>query len=220
MGGMTIRVVLADDSLIVRAGLVRLLEAEGCHVVAEVGDAESLRRSVALEGPDVAVVDIRMPPSFTDEGIVAANQIRRDHPATAVLVLSHHVEAQYALELLAGGRTSVGYLLKDRVMHRSSLLAAIWRVCAGEVVVDPALVESLLTGAHTPTALATLSEREREVLALMAEGLTDRGIAERMVVSPKTVATHVLHIFQRLGVPDTPAYNKRVRAVLAYLEAS
>jgi DNA-binding NarL/FixJ family response regulator len=220
MDGMTIRVVVADDSLIVRAGLARLLEDEGCHVVAEVGDADALRRSVALEAPDVAVVDIRMPPTYTDEGITAAKLIGRDHPGTAVLVLSHHVEAPYALELLAGGRTAVGYLLKDRVMNRSSLLAAIWRVCAGEVVVDPALVESLMAKAGTPLTLASLSQREREVLALMAEGLSDRGIADRMVVSPKTVATHIQHIFQRLGLSDTPAYNKRVRAVLAYLQAS
>src|SRR5262245_22322028 len=138
---MTIRVLIADDSLIVRAGLVRLLEAEGCQVVAEVGDADALHRSVALEAPDVAVIDIRMPPTYTDEGIAAAKLIGRDHPGVAVLVLSYHVEAPYALELLAGGRTGVGYLLKDRVMDRSTLLAAIWRVCAGEVVVDPALVE-------------------------------------------------------------------------------
>src|SRR5262245_37669296 len=121
MDGMTIRVVIADDSLIVRAGLARLLEGEGCQVVAEVGDADALLRSVALEAPDVAVVDIRMPPTHTDEGIAAAKLIGRDHPATAVLVLSHHAEVPYALELLAGGRTAVGYLLKDRVMNRSSL---------------------------------------------------------------------------------------------------
>lgn len=216
---MTITVVLADDSMIVRAGLLRLLEAEGCQVVAEVGDAEELRRAVALRAPDVAVVDIRMPPTHSDEGIRAAAAIRRDHPGTAVLVLSQYVDAQYAVELLAGGRTHVGYLLKDRILDRSSLLAAVWRVCAGEVVVDPALVESLLNGARPPASLAKLSPREREVLALMAEGLTDRGIGERLAVSPKTVATHVQHIFQGLGIPDTPADNKRVRAVLAYLQA-
>jgi DNA-binding NarL/FixJ family response regulator len=217
---MTARVVLADDSLIVRAGLVRLLESGGCRVVAEVGDAEALRKAVALEAPDVAVVDIRMPPTHTDEGIRAATTIRRDHPGTAVLVLSQYVEAAYAMELLAGDRTGVGYLLKDRILDRSALLAALWRVCAGEVVVDPGLVDSLLTAAPKPAGLASLSEREHEVLALMAEGLTDRGIADRLSVSPKTVATHVLHIFQRLGIPDTPSDNKRVRAVLAYLQAA
>jgi DNA-binding NarL/FixJ family response regulator len=217
---MTARVVLADDSLIVRAGLMRLLEDGGCQVVAEVGDAAALLRSVALDTPDVAVVDIRMPPTHTDEGIQAATAIRRDHPKTAVLVLSQYIEPEYALELLAGERTGVGYLLKDRILDRSSLLAALWRVCAGEVVVDPALVASLLTTAPTPAALVGLSSREREVLALMAEGLTDRGIADSLHVSPKTVATHVVHIFQRLGIPDTSSYNKRVRAVLAYLQAT
>jgi DNA-binding NarL/FixJ family response regulator len=214
------RVVLADDSVIVRAGLARLVEAGGCQVVAEVGDGEALGRAVAFEKPDIAVVDIRMPPTHTDEGIRAATAIRRDHPDTAVLVLSQYVEAEYALELLAGGRTAVGYLLKDRILNSASLLAALWRIRAGEVVVDPALVESLLTAAPVPDGLAALSTREREVLALMAEGLTDRAIADRLRVSPKTVATHVVHIFQRLGIGDAPSYNKRVRAVLAYLQAT
>jgi DNA-binding NarL/FixJ family response regulator len=217
---MTVRVVLADDSLIVRAGLSRLLEAEGCHVVAEVDDAEELRRAVALEAPDVAIVDIRMPPTHTDEGIKAATAIRRDHPQTSVLVLSQYVEAQYALELLAGTATHVGYLLKDRVLDRAALMAAVWRVRAGEVVVDQALVSSLLDTPRMPGALAHLSAREHQVLALMAEGLTDQGIAERLVISHKTVATHVQHIFQRLGLPDTATDNKRVRAVLAYLRAA
>lgn len=217
---MTIKVVLADDSLIVRAGLTKLLESGGCQVVAEVGDAEGLRRVVALQAPDVAVVDIRMPPTHTDEGIQAATLIRRTHPGTAVLVLSQYVEAQYARELVAGGRTHVGYLLKDRITDRSSLLAAVWRVHAGEVVVDPALVEALFNAARTPPSLTLLSDRERQVLALMAEGLTDRGIAGRLSVSPRTVATHVQHIFQRLGIRDSPTGNKRVLAVLAYLQPS
>jgi DNA-binding NarL/FixJ family response regulator len=217
---VTVRVVLADDSLIVRAGLTRLLEAEGCRVVGEVGDGAALRRVVALEAPDVAIVDIRMPPSHTDEGIKAAAAIRREHPATAVLVLSQYVEAQYALELLAGEATHVGYLLKDRVLDRAALMAAIWRVLAGEVVVDHDLVTSLLVAPRVPVALAMLSAREYEVLALMAEGLTDHGIAQRLTISPKTVATHVQHIFLRLGLPDTAVDNKRVRAVLAYLGAA
>lgn len=216
---MTMRIVLADDSLIVRAGLTRLLEAEGCQVVAEVSDAEALRRAVALQRPDIAVVDIRMPPSHTDEGIKAATAIRRANPETAVLVLSQYVEAQYALELLAGTSTHVGYLLKDRVLDRSALLAALWRVRAGEVVVDQDLVASLMDTPRVPSALAVLSDRERQVLALMAEGLTDQGIANRLVISPKTVTTHVQHIFQRLALPDTAADNRRVRAVLAYLRA-
>jgi DNA-binding NarL/FixJ family response regulator len=217
---MTVRLVLADDSLIVRAGLSRLLEAEGCQVVAEVGDAEALRRAVALEAPDMAIVDIRMPPTHTDEGIRAAAVIRREHPATAVLVLSQYVEAHYALELLAGAATHVGYLLKDRVLDRSALMAAVWRVRAGEVVVDKDLVASLLEAPRVPAALGMLSAREFEVLALMAEGLTDHGIAQRLTISPKTVSTHVQHIFLRLGLPDTAVDNKRVRAVLAFLRAA
>jgi DNA-binding NarL/FixJ family response regulator len=217
---VTVRVVVADDSLIIRAGLARLLEAEGCQVVAEAGDAEVLRRVVALETPDVAIVDIRMPPTYTDDGIRAATVIRREHPATSVLVLSQYVEAQYALELLAGSATHVGYLLKDRVLDRAALMAAVWRVCAGEVVVDKDLVASLLGAPRVPAALAMLSPREYEVLALMAEGLTDHGIAQRLTISPKTVATHVQHIFLRLGLPDTAVDNKRVRAVLAYLGAA
>jgi DNA-binding NarL/FixJ family response regulator len=216
---VSLRVVLADDSLIVRAGLARLLEVEGCIVVGEAGDAEALRHEVALAAPDVAIVDIRMPPTHTDEGIRAAAEIRRDSPRTAVLVLSQYVETTYALELLAGGRTHVGYLLKDRVLDRATLLAAVWRVHAGEVVVDPVLVSSLLAGPRVPARLAALTERERQVLALMAEGLTDRGIAQRLTISPKTVATHVQHIFDRLDVAGAPEENKRVRAVLAYLQA-
>jgi DNA-binding NarL/FixJ family response regulator len=217
---VTVRVVVADDSLIIRAGLSRLLEAEGCQVVAEAGDAEVLRRVVALEAPDMAIVDIRMPPTYTDDGIRAATVIRREHPATSVLVLSQYVEAQYALELLAGSATHVGYLLKDRVLDRAALMAAVWRVCAGEVVVDKDLVASLLGAPRVPAALAMLSPREYEVLALMAEGLTDNGIAQRLTISSKTVATHVQHIFLRLGLPDTAVDNKRVRAVLAYLGAA
>jgi DNA-binding NarL/FixJ family response regulator len=217
---MTLRMVIADDSIIVRAGLIRLLEAGGgLRVVAEAGDGDELVRSVAHERPDVAIVDIRMPPTHTDEGIVAADRIRRDHPATAVLVLSQYVETAYAMELLHGGRTHVGYLLKDRVMERSTLLAAVWRVHAGEVVVDPALVHALMDAPSVPAALAVLSDRERQVLALMAEGLTDRGIADRLVVSPKTVGTHIQHIFDRLGIADSPTDNRRVHAVLSYLQA-
>jgi DNA-binding NarL/FixJ family response regulator len=213
---MTLRVVIADDSLIVRAGLVRLLEAGGLRIVAESGDGDELLRTVALERPDVAIVDIRMPPTHTDEGMRAADRIRREHPTTAVLVLSQYVEAAYATELLQGGRTHVGYLLKDRVMDRSALLGAVWRVHAGEVAVDAALV---MEAPAVPAALAVLSERERQVLELMAQGLTDRGIADRLTVSPKTIGTHIQHIFDRLGIADSPTDNRRVHAVLSYLQA-
>lgn len=217
---MSLRVILIDDSLIIRAGLTRLLESEGLSVVAEAGDAVAALRAVSLHAPDIAIVDIRMPPTHTDEGIRAAQRIRREHPNTAVLVLSQYIEAAYAIELLAGGSTQIGYLLKDRVLDRSTLLAAVWRVHAGEVVVDPELVGSLLHAPTTPSTLDRLSERERQVLALMAEGLTDRGIAERLLVSPKTVGSHVQHIFDRLGIPDSATDNRRVHAVLTFLQAA
>jgi DNA-binding NarL/FixJ family response regulator len=215
------RIVVADDSLIVRAGLTRLLGAiDAVEVVGEAADAAQLHRIVAHDRPDLAIVDIRMPPTFTDEGIRAAGRIRREHPAVAVVVLSQYVEAAFAMELLDGGRTHVGYLLKDRVMQRATLIDAVRRVSAGDVVVDPALVELLLAAPAVPEALSVLSEREREVLVLMAEGLTDRGIAERLSVSPRTVGTHIQHIFDRLGIADTATDNRRVRAVLSYLDAS
>jgi len=214
------RIVIADDSIIIRAGLSRLFGIAGDVTVAgEAADAEELHRLVAHERPDVAVVDIRMPPTHTDEGIRAAGRIRREHPGVAVLVLSQYVEAAYAMELLDGGRSHVGYLLKDRIMDRAALVGAVRRVRDGEVVVDSQLVEALLAAPAVPAALAVLSEREREVLALMAEGLTDRGIAARLSVSPRTIGTHIQHIFDRLGIADTPADNRRVRAILSYLDA-
>lgn len=214
---MSLRVVLVDDSLIIRAGLARLLESEGLSIVAEAGDGDSALRAIAVHAADVAIVDIRMPPTHTDEGIHAAHRIRREYPGTAVLVLSQYVETEYAIELLAGGSTHIGYLLKERVLDRSALMAAVWRVHAGEVVVDPVLVGFLLQAPTAPSTLDNLSERERQVLALMAEGLTDRGIAERLHVSPKTVGSHVQRIFERLEIPDSASDNRRVRAVLTYL---
>ncbi|WP_020524664.1 response regulator transcription factor [Catelliglobosispora koreensis] len=214
------RLVIADDSLIIRAGLIKLLGAiDTFDVVGEAADAEQLHRIIAHERPDVAVVDIRMPPTHTDEGIRAASRIRREHPSVAVLVLSQYIEAAYAMELLEGGSTHVGYLLKDRILQRATLIEAIGRIRDGEVVVDSTLVDALLAAPAVPAALEALSEREREVLALMAEGLTDRGIAERLSVSPRTVGTHIQHIFDRLGIADTATDNRRVRAVLSYLDA-
>lgn len=216
---MTLRVVVADDSLIVRAGLRNLLTQEGLDVVADAGDVDGLMAAVAANVPDVAVVDIRMPPTHTDEGVAAVTRLRAEYPATSVLLLSQYVEAPYVMELLAGGRTHVGYLLKDRVLEPAVLVAALWRVHAGEVVVDPGLVESLLAAPVPPPALRSLSPREREVLALMAQGLTDRGIADRLTISVRTVQSHVQHVFDRLGIDDTAHDNRRVRAVLAYLQA-
>ncbi|HZG91394.1 MAG TPA: response regulator transcription factor, partial [Pseudonocardia sp.] len=206
---MTLRIVIADDSLIVRAGLRNLLTEEGMDVVDAVADADALMAAVALTHPDVAVVDIRMPPTHTDEGVLAVSRIRSQYPRTAALLLSQYVEAPYVMELLAGGRTHVGYLLKDRVLEPEALVAAVRRVHSGEVVVDPGLVESLLTAPQLPPALQVLSTREREVLALMAEDLTDRGIATRLTISVRTVHTHVQRVLDRLGIADTPHDNRR-----------
>jgi DNA-binding NarL/FixJ family response regulator len=211
------RLVLADDSLLFREGLARLLGESEFEIVATVGDADSLLQSVAETRPDAAIVDIRMPPTHTDEGLAAAAEIRSHHPEVAVIVLSQYVEAAYALRLLEAGESRVGYVLKDRVLHVADFAVAIRRVVAGETVVDPALVEQLLGRARTADPLAELTAREREVLALMAEGLTDKGIAERLWVTPKTVETHIHHIFNKLSLPSNAADNRRVHAVLTYL---
>jgi serine/threonine-protein kinase len=174
---------------------------------------------VDSERPDVAVVDIRMPPTNTDEGLVAAAAIRSRFPQTGVLVLSQYVDAAYALRLLDEGEGRCGYLLKDRVMDARELVAALERVAAGEVVVDSELVDSLLRGRQQRDPMDDLTDREREVLRLMAEGLTDRGIAERLWVAPTTVETHVRHILRKLDLPAGASNNRRVQAVLAHLRA-
>jgi DNA-binding NarL/FixJ family response regulator len=215
-----VRVVIADDSILVREGTARVLEDEGFEVVEKVASADELLRCVEAEAPDVAVVDIRMPPTHTDEGLVAAGTIRQRWPPVGVLVLSQYVEADYALRLLDGGEERCGYVLKDRVLDAGQLGDAVRRVGDGGVVVDPALVTRLVERRRTRSPLDDLTPREREVLALMAEGLTDRGIGERLFVTPKTVETHIRHIFGKLGLPETAADNKRVHAVLAYLRTS
>jgi DNA-binding NarL/FixJ family response regulator len=214
----TARVVVADDSLVVRAGLVRLLR-DSFDVVGETSTAEELLAVVERERPDAALIDIRLPPTQTDEGLRAAAEIRRRFPSVALLVVSQYVEAEYALRLLEGDERRVGYLLKDRILEPRQLTDAITRVVEGGVVVDPALVTQLLDRPRLPEPLDELTPREREVLALMAEGLTDRGIAQRLYVTPKTVETHVRHIFAKLSLPATALDNKRVHAVLTYLRA-
>ena len=213
------RVALADDAVVLREGLARMLTDAGVEVVAQVGTAEELLVAVAREHPDVAVVDIRMPPTMTNEGLAAAAEIAERHPQVGVLLLSQYVEPAYALSLLREGRGGAGYLLKDRVLDIDEFVAALGRVAAGETVVDPALVAQLLDRPREHDPLAELTAREREVLALMAEGLTDRGISERLYVTPKTTETHVRHIFGKLGIPASPAHNRRVHAVLTYLRA-
>jgi DNA-binding NarL/FixJ family response regulator len=212
-----VRVVLADDAAVLREGLARVLAGVGVDVVAQAGTADELLETVEQLRPDVAIVDIRMPPTHTDEGLVAAERIAERHPETGVLLLSQYVEAAYALRLLESGRDRTGYLLKDRVLDVGEFVAALERVASGETVVDPALVAQLVGRKQESDPLEELTEREREVLSLMAEGLTDRGISERLYITPKTTETHIRHIFSKLGIPATPAHNRRVHAVLAYL---
>jgi DNA-binding NarL/FixJ family response regulator len=215
-----VRVALADDAVVLREGLARVLAEAGVEVAAQVGSADELLVAVDELRPDVAVVDIRMPPTWNDEGLEVAEEIRRRFPHVGVLLLSQYVEAEYALRLLDGGSERIGYLLKERVLDVADLVGAIGRIVAGETVVDPALVSQLLGRAREDSPLDQLTQREREVLSLMAEGLTDRGISERLFVTPNTVETHVRHIIGKLRLPATPADNRRVRAVLAYLRSS
>ena len=210
------RVIIADDAAIVRQGVARLLAERGIEVVGEAGRTEELLRLVAALRPDVAIIDIRMPPTQTDEGLVAAREIRRRYPTVGTLVLSQHVESGYALELVAGGDGSVGYLLKDRVVDVDQLVDALDRIQAGGVVVEPALVDGLLARSGR---LGVLTPREREVLALVAQGKTDRGIALELVVTRKTVEAHVRSILAKLELPQDVTENRRVHAVLAFLQA-
>ena len=216
---MGLRLAVAEDSLLVREGLRSLLRGAGFELVGEAETADELLDVVDRERPDAVLVDIRLPPTFTDEGLRAAGEIRAQFDDVALVVLSQYVEAEYALRLLDGNEHGVAYLLKDRILDVGQLSDAIARVVAGGVVVDPQLVSFLLERRRRADPLDELTPREREVLALMAEGLTDRGIAERLYVAPKTVETHIRHIFGKLDIPESALDNKRVHAVLAYLRA-
>jgi DNA-binding NarL/FixJ family response regulator len=214
-----VRVVIADDSVLLREGLARVLAENGFEVVDQVGDAYALRHAVAREQPDIAIVDVRMPPSQTDEGARAAVKIREEQPEVAVLLLSQVVEAQSALQLFRETPEGFGYLLKDRVLEVDEFLDAVRRVAAGGTVVDPQVVSQLL-GRRDDDSLGELSPREREVLGLMAEGRSNQGICEKLVLSPKTVESHVNSIFTKLGLRQAPDDHRRVLAVLAYLRGS
>jgi DNA-binding NarL/FixJ family response regulator len=211
------RAVIAEDAVLLREGLQRLLTEGGFDVVDCVADGEALLRAVERHQPDVCVVDIRMPPTFSSEGLEAAQRIRGRHPAVGVLLLSQHIDAAYAMKLVDEGAERVGYLLKDRIADIGALTSALERVRDGESVVDPALVAELLDAPRQEDPLAELTPRERDVLALVAEGRTDRGIAAALWLSPKTVETHVRSIFRKLDLPTAPTENRRVHAVLAFL---
>ncbi len=215
--GGPLRVVLAEDSVLLREGLVRLLEEAGTTVVAAVGDGPSLVRAVTDLRPDVAVVDVRMPPTHTDEGLRAAVEVRRAVPGTAVLVLSQYVEVAYADELLADGRGGAGYLLKDRVTDLDQLLAALDDVVAGGTVLDPQVVAQLFARRRADDPVRRLTPREREVLGLIAEGHSNTAIARLLVVTPGAVEKHTQRIFAKLGLAPDEDRNSRVMATLAYL---
>jgi DNA-binding NarL/FixJ family response regulator len=212
-----VRVVIADDVLLTRAGVARVLGDVGAEVVGEAGNAAELLRAVHAQRPDAVVVDIRMPPTHTDEGLVAAARIRSDRPETAVLVLSQYVEPAYALRLVSDHPERVGYLLKERVFDGALLLDALHRLLAGETVVDPAIVARLLGRRRRDDPLAALTAREREVLSLVAEGLSNRGIAERLHVTERTVEAHITQTFDKLGLAGDPRSHRRVRAALVFL---
>jgi len=213
------RIVIAEDSAVLRDGLVSLLTDRRHEVVAAVGDGDALRAAVAEHRPDVAVVDIRMPPTHTDEGLRAAIALRRDHPSVGVLVFSQYIETRYAAELLAGRSDGVGYLLKDRVADVSDFVTALTRVAAGETVLDPEVVTQLLGASRKADTLGTLTGREREVLELMAEGRSNAAIAKALFLTDGSVEKHVTNIFAKLGLPPSEADNRRVLAVLRYLES-
>jgi DNA-binding NarL/FixJ family response regulator len=215
-----VRALIADDSVLVREGIARLLERSDIEVVAQAGDYDDVLRKARAHKPDVAVVDIRMPPDHSDEGIRAARAIRGELPGSGVLVLSQHLEAAYALELLSDGSDGLGYLLKDRVTEPAAFVDAVRRVAGGGSALDPEVVQELLGRRRADDPLDRLTPRERDVMALMAEGLTNAGIAERLVVTEKAVERHVTAIFGKLLLDAAPTDHRRVLAVLKFLESA
>jgi serine/threonine-protein kinase len=213
------RVVIADDELLLRDGLERLLTEAGFEVTGSVGTPPELLRAVALTRPDVAIVDIRMPPTHTDEGIVAAQEIRASHPQVAILVLSNHLASHYAMRLIQEHPARTGYLLKARISHLAVLSDALHRLGEGECVIDPTIVSRLVTRAGPTSRLDALTAREREVLALIAEGRSNKGICDQLFLSPKTIEAHVKQILLKLDIEASPDDHRRVLAVLSYLRA-
>jgi DNA-binding NarL/FixJ family response regulator len=214
------RVLIADDELLLRDGMERLLTEAGLEVVGKAANTDELMRQVRMTRPDVAIVDIKMPPSYTDEGLAAARQIRFAHPGTAVLVLSHYLNSGYATQLMGEHPASVGYLLKERVSDLAVLIDALARLHDGECVVDPTIVARLVRRPNPGGKLYRLTGRERDVLALIAEGRSNQGISERLFLSPKTVEGHVKHIFHKLDIDESADDHRRVLAVLTYLRSA
>jgi DNA-binding NarL/FixJ family response regulator len=214
-----VRVVIAEDMTLLRVGLARILTDHGLDVCGEAQDARSLLAVVDSTRPDVALIDIKMPPTHTDEGLQAARQIGIDYPETAVLMLSSYLESEYATWLLQNYPGGSGYLLKDRVSDPAVLIDAIHRVADGECVIDPAIVKRLLGRDREAGPLDSLSEREREVLGLMAEGHSNSAICEMLTLSPRTVETHIRNVFNKLALPESPESSRRVLAVLTFLRA-
>jgi len=215
-----IRTIVADDSVLLRDGVVRLLGDSGFEVVAAVGDAQSLLDAATEQNPDLCIVDVRMPPTHTDEGLRAAIEIKRRSPDVAVLVLSQYVEERYAGELLTGNVSGVGYLLKDRVIDVDDFLASLRRVAAGGSAVDTEVISQILGRSRNRAEIDRLTPREREVLTLMAEGLSNAGIAERLVVSAGAVEKHISNVFLKLGLEPEEGAHRRVLAVLTYLRGA
>jgi DNA-binding NarL/FixJ family response regulator len=214
-----LRIVIAEDAAIMRDGLTQTLTRRGHEVVAAVGDAEALRQAVAAHLPDVAIIDVRMPPTHTDEGLRAAQAIHADHPSVGVLVFSQYIETGSATELFAGAPGGVGYLLKDRVADVSDFIEAISRVARGGTALDPEVVRQLLGASRRAGALAALTPREREVLSLIAQGRSNAAIAETLFISPGVVEKHVASIFAKLDLPPSDSDNRRVIAAIKYLES-
>jgi DNA-binding NarL/FixJ family response regulator len=212
-----VRVVIAEDLFLLRDGLTRMLEAHGLNITAAVDNGDDLLAAIRDDRPDVAIVDVRLPPSFTDEGLRAALTARNEQPGLPILVLSQYVEQLYARELLAGGTGGIGYLLKDRVFDSAQFVDAVRRVANGGTAMDPEVISRLLARNSGNNAITTLSPREREVLALMAEGRSNAAIAQRLVITERAVAKHTASIFIKLGLQPSDDDNRRVLAVLAYL---
>ena len=213
------RAVIAEDSVLLREGIARLLADGGIEVVGQSGDGEDLLRKVRAHKPDIAIVDIRMPPTNTDEGIQLAADLRREHPDLGILVFSTYVEPDWVTRLLKDVPSSVGYLLKDQVRDAGALIDALRRVAAGSIALEPQVVAAMLTSARQAGPLALLSDQERRVLSLIAEGHSNEAIADRVGVSERTVESHVASIFRHLDLPAGPGTNRRVRAAVAFLDA-